>query len=291
MNVVMPSVQPQALSSQAPLLRLPLELRQQIYSYLLVRENVSHPFPSVGITSVSHRLPTSALLNIHPQLTDEILAYFYSVSTWKLIFSHAFNFFRVDPDLSHLARSSALKEMRNIEIVFFCDILLLRNYPSFGMGRFCDEIKRRAERACYVLAGARKLRRVTVSWIDTTMTGGWEQKAAVLQPLRRLAGGRDICFKIGEINGPDDVDRATFVKAMQGVLGEERQLDSGCDGTVDGDDEPSRMRMLAFDVRQDHHLAASEKNFGCCRYCGGQQQQHTSMADLHTGAAACPLFS
>ncbi|KXL44095.1 hypothetical protein M433DRAFT_914 [Acidomyces richmondensis BFW] len=283
----MPSVQRQALSSPAPLLRLPLELRQQIYSYLLIKENVSHPFPSVGITSVSHRLPTSALLNIHPQLTDEILAYFYSVSTWKLIFSHAFNFFRIDPDLSHLARSSALKEIRNIEIVFFCDILLLRDYPSFGMSRFCDEIKHRAERACHVLTGARKLKRVTVSWIDTTMTGGWEQKAAVLQPLRRLAGGRDICFKIGEINGPDNLDRTAFVKAMRGVLGEEGQLDSGCDGTVNSEDEPSRMRMLAFDVRQNHQLAASESIFGGCRYCDGPQQQHTSIEEAHTGSVAC----
>ena len=55
------------------LLRLPLELRQHIYSYLLPREDVLHPLPLAGLTSVSHRPPAAALLNIHPTITREIL--------------------------------------------------------------------------------------------------------------------------------------------------------------------------------------------------------------------------
>ncbi|KAK5123227.1 hypothetical protein LTR85_003426 [Meristemomyces frigidus] len=264
----MPPRQPRPIP---PLLRLPLELRQQIYSYLLPRENVSHPLPSVGITSVSHRLPKSALLNIHPHITDELLAYFYTITTWKLIFSHAFNFFRVDPSLANFERCTALRWIRKVEIVFFCDILLLKNYPSFGLDKFCEEIAKRAGRACEVLSQAKELRVVTVSWIDTTLTGGWEQKATILRPLRRLAEGRDITFRIGEINGPEDVDREKFVKAVEDVLGEGRKLETGLDGAADEHEgDPSQLRMLAFDVRQERQRAMDTREMRSCGGCGGR---------------------
>lgn len=241
--------------SLPPLLALPLELRQQIYAHLLPAQRITHPLPGVGITSVSHRLPSSALLNIHPKITDELLAYYYSLATWKLIFSHAFNFFRVDPDLAALQRSHVLSRMRKVEVVFFCDILLLKDYPSFGLNQFCAEIKRRADKACDVLTGARELKSVTVSWIDTTQTHFWEEKACILEPLRKLAANGsknsgNVTFKIGEINGPDDLDRDMFMDAMRRVLGEEHQLEMGLDGTVEAEERPADLRMLAFDVRQ-----------------------------------------
>lgn len=263
------SQRPQAMPSTPPLLRLPLELRQQIYTHLLPLETVSHPLPTVGITSVSHRMPTSALLNIHPQLTDEILATFYSLATFKLIFSHAFNFFRVDPDLRRLERSHSLRRIKKVELVFFCDILLLRDYPSFGLESFCAEIRRRAERACHVLKQAKDLNSVVISWIDTTLTGGWEQKATILQPLRNL--GDKVTFRIGEINGPEDVDRKLFAEAMQRVLGDGRTLESGPDGLSE---EPARLRMLAFDVRQDRAVRmepARPNVLHRCRDCRGMQ--------------------
>ena len=228
------------------ILRLPIELRQQIYSYLLPRENVSHPLPSVGITSVSHRPPSARLLSIHPTISSEILDQYYAITTWKLIFSHAFNFFRVDPDLYNLERCPSLRRLRQVEVVFFCDILLLKEYPSFGLGSFCAEIRRRADRACDVLLKAQELSSVTVSWIDTTNTGGWEDKAKILSPLRKLRGRVD--FQIGEINGPDDVDQEAFVRAMQEVLGSGRRVHSGEQASKD---EPSQLRMLAFDIRQE----------------------------------------
>jgi len=248
--------------STPPIIRLPVELRQQIYTYLLPQETVSHPLPSVGITSVSHRLPPASLLFVHPTITNEILDYYYSITTWKLIFSHAFNFFRVDPDLSHLEQSPVLARLRKVEVVFFCDILLLREYPSFGLGSFCTEIKRRADRACHVLSNATKLSSVTVSWIDTTLTGGWDEKAKILQPLQQL--GKQVMFKIGEINGPDDVDRDTFLRAMRDALGSDGRLEDGMDGSRG---EPSEMRMLAFDVRQERPWRTSARTL---HECGGR---------------------
>lgn len=268
----MPSKHSRQTSQVAPaILRLPLELRQQIYAHLLPRENVSHPLPSVGITSVSHRPPSRELLNIHPQLADEILEYFYTITTWKLIFSHAFNFFRVDPDLRRLEQSPSLARFRRVEVVVFCDVLLLKGYPLQGNGAlesFCSEIRKRADRACDVLSHATKLNTVTVSWIDTTGTRGWDEKATILQPLRKLRRlqGRELQFRTGLVNGCDDVDRETFTQAMLGVLGEsgDRVRDERCtksppreknsDSSVDSGSTPSDLRLLAFDVRQERHL-------------------------------------
>jgi len=253
-------------ASMPPILRLPLELRQQIYSYLLPCEPVSHPLPTVGITSVSHQLPSANILLIHPNISEEVLDYYYAITTWKLIFSHAFNFFRIDPDLRQLEQSAALARIRKVELVFFCDILLLREYPSFGLESFCAEIRKRADRACQVLSNAKQLCSVTVSWIDTTLTGGWTEKAKILQPLRQM--DKHITFRIGEINGPEDVDREMFVEAMRDVLGAERRLETGLDGSGD---EPSQLRMLAFDVRQDRQKPSVTQRlhqFGGCHASG-----------------------
>lgn len=259
------------MHSVPPILRLPLELRQQIYAYLITQENVSHPIISVGITSVTHRAPPKGLLYIHRQLMEEVLDYFYSIATWKLIFSHAFNFFRIDPYLKKLEGSAALKRMRKVEIVFFCDILLLREYPSFGLESFCAEIRRRCDRACDVLAQAPSLSSVTVSWIDTTLTGGWKEKATILSPLRKLSVGGNVTFWIGEINGPDDLDRGTFVRAMKDALGVGSRLKAECDvsGALDG--SPSGLRMLAFDPRQARQRLHDGRKYATnCNQCSGE---------------------
>ncbi|KAK8196672.1 hypothetical protein M8818_006839 [Zalaria obscura] len=198
------------------LLRLPPELRQQIYSYLIDPEVVSHPLPGVGITSVSHRPPPSYLLYINAQLTADVLDYYYTISTWKMIFSHAFNFFRIDPDLSKLAEAQCLRKIQNVEIVFFCDILLVKEYPSFGVDKFTAEIKRRATRACEILATAPDLRQVRVGWIDTTNTGAWKEKSSAIEPLRMLKD--KVTFTIGEVIGPEGEDERFFVGAMKEVL-------------------------------------------------------------------------
>lgn len=253
---------PSATRTQAlpGLLRLPLELRQQVYDHLLhlsVPSQGSHPLPGVGITSVSHAPPCLSLLLVHPTVTTEVLAHFYSLATWKIVFSHAFNFFRTDPELHALEASHVVKRLRKVELVFFQDILLLREYPSFGLEAFCREIRRRADRACDVLLHhAKDLKTLTVSWIDTTTVGGWEQKAEILEPLRKLKGKVEV--RIGEvkINACDEERQGsyeTFVRAMREVLGED--IGEGKSGGWQQEKEvkgegTSELRMLAFDVRQ-----------------------------------------
>ena len=115
----------QAAQQQAQsfhLFRLPLELRQQIYSYLLDHDVKFTPIPSVGITSVSPRPPPFPLLSIHPAITEDIIDYFYSISTWKIVCTHSYNLFRIDPEYQNLAQCLTLSRIRHVEIEFFSDV-------------------------------------------------------------------------------------------------------------------------------------------------------------------------
>ncbi|KAK4981271.1 hypothetical protein LTR66_010129 [Elasticomyces elasticus] len=155
------------------------------------------------ISTAAALCPSSPLLELPVetchQLFTEASKQYYRAASFKLVFSHAFNFFRVDPMHQNLAAHPILQRIRRVELVFFCDILLLKEYPSFGLTAFCAEIKRRAQRACEVLKSARGLRHVVVSWVDTTGTGGWDEKACMLEPLEMLLNGQ-VQLHVGELN-------------------------------------------------------------------------------------------
>ncbi|KAM0723157.1 hypothetical protein Q7P37_001357 [Cladosporium fusiforme] len=245
---------PSHSSYDPPILRLPVELREQIYDYLLELETPgqgSHPLPGVGITSVSHAPPSLSLLLVHSTISTELLHRFYSQATLKTVISHAFNFFRTDPDLRQLESSYALKRMKRVELVFFQDILLLKEYPSFGLEAFCAEIRRRADRACDVLLQAPHLRHLTVSWVDTTRIGGWSEKVRMLEPLRKLKGKVDVSLGEVRVSGCRDTetkDRQTFKTAIEAALG--LRLESSKNHTSVRREKPNELRMLALEIRQ-----------------------------------------
>jgi hypothetical protein len=238
------------LTYTPPILRLPIELRETIYDQLLELKNTNqgtHPLPGVGITSVSLAPPSSDLLVLHPTITSELLDRFYSQATCKTVISHAFNFFRTDPELRHLESSLALKRMQRVELVFFQDILLLKDYPSFGLEAFCAEIRRRADRACDVFLQAPRLKSLTVSWIDTTRIGGWAEKVHILEPLRKLQGRVTVSIGNVKISGEQETeveDLAAFKYAMEQAVGIPISMPQR--NNLAQED----LRLLAFDVRQ-----------------------------------------
>jgi hypothetical protein len=233
-----------------PMLRLPVELRELIYDHLLELKNAnqgSHPLPGVAITSVSHAPPSSNLLLLHPTITTELLDRFYSQASCKTVISHAFNFFRTDPELRHLESSLALKRIQRVELVFFQDILLLKDYPSFGLESFCAEIRRRADRACDVFLQAPQLKSVTISWIDTTRIGGWAEKIHILEPLSKLKGRVNVSIGEVKISGDPETqeeDLLAFKDAVEQALGVPIKMPQHS-AHVQED-----LRLLAFDIRQ-----------------------------------------
>lgn len=214
-------------------------------------------------------------------MTHEILDFFYSISTWKLVFSHAFNFFRIDPDLRRLEQSPVLNYIRRVEMVYFCDMLLVKSYPSFGVDDFCAEIERRASRAIEVLFQASQLRTVIVSFIDGTNTGHFDKKAAILAPLRKLGDcNPGIRLQIGQIVGPEGDDLAVFLEAMYAEL--DGLVAKPAEGsTVVGDDPSPTYRLLAFDVRQQRHAISSHGGLRRTVHVPGGWSGATSSGEAH----------
>lgn len=153
-----------------------------------------------------------------------------------------------------------MSSIRKVEMVYFCDLLLVKSYPSFGVDAFCAEIERRASRAIEVLSEASMLRTVIVSFIDGTSTGHYPQKAAILAPLRKLSENRSgVRLHIGQIVGPEGDDLVTFLKDVRAALGIAVKSTASYDGTVD--DPSPGYRLLAFDVRQQRHNISSRSGF------------------------------
>jgi hypothetical protein len=139
--------------------------------------------------------------------------------------------------------------VRKIDCIVFCDVLLLKEGQTEGLDSFCAQIRRRVKRAADVLMQAQELRSVTVAWLDSTSYAGeaaLEAKARILTPLRRLKGkATPASFRIGRIHGIDA--KETFAAQIRDVLGEERTSFDGANDTP----EPAKLRMLAFDPKQD----------------------------------------
>jgi len=208
------------------ILRLPLELRQHIYSYLMPEQIIPKPIPGVGLTSVTHRPPPPDLLLINSQITEDLMNYYFTISTWKIILSHEFNYFRNDPTLSNLAKWPHLHRIQKVHIMFFCNIFLLREYPSFGLDQFCSEIRRRSARATDIMLTIPGLRLVTVSWQDNTKTGDVEQKASLSDPLLKLKELSQVEFLLGDIVGPDQAEMPLFLNRVKALLPVDARLES-----------------------------------------------------------------
>jgi hypothetical protein len=217
------------------LFSIPLEVRQQIYDCLLPRVERLYPVWHVGIHSVSHEPPRMDLLRIHPQLTEELLDHFYTLSTWTVVLAYDLNFFRNDPDFRNLESAPCLKRIRKVELRFFCDGRILSEYPSVGIENLCSETCRRALRACQLLAHAPELSSVTISWTDTTSVGTWQQKNTILLPLCELISIRshkfpEVLFTSGRFisslasadtdDGDGHQSRIAFVKSLRSILGD-----------------------------------------------------------------------
>lgn len=95
-----------------------------------------------------------------------------------------------------------------------------------------------------------------VSWCDSTSTGNWEEKARIVEPLRKITQVHpQVKFKVGSI-AADDVDEEEFAKTLQKVLGAEQRVIVGCDEELD--DPASKLRLLAFDPRQERLKLSSK---------------------------------
>lgn len=208
------------------LFRLPLELRQQIYSHLLEDDIKYSPLPSVGINSVRPTPPSDNLLMAHPTMTQDVLDYFYSIATFTIVCTHSYNLFRIDPEYQHLAQCSILPYVRRLEIEFYSNRAILKEYPSVGVQGLYAQMENRAARLCQALTKAKDLRTVIVSLKDKTNGETYDRKSDILRPLRLLCenGHPDLRFEIGDVVAAESVDEQEFAAALGRIVGDKLRV-------------------------------------------------------------------
>nr|OQO29154.1 hypothetical protein B0A51_03858 [Rachicladosporium sp. CCFEE 5018] len=193
---------------RAPLLTLPVEVRNEIYSYLLPKRH--HPEKTTyirgSIVSVSHCPPQSTLLLIHPVISQELLDYHRHVARYYLSISHGFALTGEDRDFNSIFTPDVLKCIRHLDIYILANAALLRSFPSETPETAWAEIGRRLEGLCEVFAHSPHPKRVNIRWLDGFPPGPTQPKLKILEVLGTLS--RDLSFV---------VDRACYARSFPDI--------------------------------------------------------------------------
>lgn len=187
------------------LLRLPVEIRLEIYRHLVKQRPADHPFDGLAITSAAYTFDPG-VLHLNKQIASEAKRVFYAENTWKVIVSYNFNYFRLLNGLAALRQQSFLPHMRRFHLRFDLCNKVLKEYPSFGLTEYCLQTKLNAEKTCRVLAALPALQVVEISWVDDTQGGSWEQKRWILDSLVLLQAVS--FFEVRDVLVQDDAGRA-----------------------------------------------------------------------------------
>lgn len=196
-------------------LELPLELRNEIYRKLRSKEPRYNPIEGLKITSAAYTFhPT--ILRANKQILTEAMRVFYGENLWDVLVDYNFNYFRPDPRLDKISLSPYLAHMRKFRLTYVLKGTLLEEYPSFGLERYCYQIRINAIKICRALLQVPGLQLVEISWIDTVSNGSWDVKQKVLEPLSLL---KDVCVaRVGDVVG-NSVRRQGLVDYVGTLLG------------------------------------------------------------------------
>ncbi|MCJ1336022.1 hypothetical protein MMC09_001297 [Bachmanniomyces sp. S44760] len=205
-------------------LRIPLEIRHEIYR-LLTRPGTRYkPFSDLDVTSADHGFDPT-ILCVNSQIYTEAKSILYGENTWQVNINYDFNYFHLESGLDNLRRSPHLVYFRIFHLRFCLQGGILTAYPSFGLKSYCEAIQGMGMRVCQVLSGAPGLRLVEVSWTDSTWESGWEVKRGVLDVLKVLPD--EVLFRVGRVSSSNSELEGTscFEEYLKKVTRPERSVD------------------------------------------------------------------
>ena len=187
------------MASGAPscsLLRLPIELRYEIYDYLGRRDFKSYPLRTMAVTSIDRTGPPTALLVTCRYLCDEIRAYFLPRVTLGFVQQQKPTLQSIDPiSLSVIERAKKVHvRMSWWEIPGTAKDF--RHWPYRVNGWLADLVK-------MLLGKAKSLEVITMSFDEPTWGTEWEQKEKTLAPLKDIAGR--VKFRLGEVEAGEEL--------------------------------------------------------------------------------------
>ncbi|MCJ1311471.1 hypothetical protein MMC25_005142 [Agyrium rufum] len=163
------------------LLKLPLEIRLQIYSYLVIPRKHYTPFSNLDITSSSAGFHISILLT-NQQLYSEAWRFFLSTMTWEIEIFHNFSYIRTWPYATTIQDLLAFPHMRKFDVRIVLDGKLLSDYPSYTVEQFISDTTDHAKKIMTILGKLPGIL-VTISWYDTLLRSRWEMSRWILASL------------------------------------------------------------------------------------------------------------
>jgi hypothetical protein len=182
----------------SPLLRLPRELRYEIYDYLCRQEPKSYPFRQPPVSSIDQRAPPTALHLTCRYICEELQTYFYGKATIRLVAQDVRRIKRKDIDSASL---TAIRQAKKAELRLQWRInakraeLNMSRWPYSMNGWLAEQINLLSDEAT-------SLELITVSVMDASEKVEWATKARMLAPLKKLVGRAR--FRVGEVVAADE---------------------------------------------------------------------------------------
>ncbi|KAK0101500.1 hypothetical protein ONS95_006669 [Cadophora gregata] len=186
----------------SPLLRLPLEIRQLIYSYLLpppCSPPIRGPHPRQLQTHIllTQPIPT-CLLTLNRQIRAETIPLLYGTSTQTVHITVDYNLWAHKTQRGELVFSSAITSaIKHVHLSIHLGSEKRNNKPGNveATARIL-EVKKGIKKARKWLSGA-DVHTMKISWQEPPQTYTWEQKRDILDGVRPL---RPQIVDVGEIN-------------------------------------------------------------------------------------------
>ncbi|KAF2266913.1 hypothetical protein CC78DRAFT_111136 [Lojkania enalia] len=202
--------------SMAPIFRLPVELRYEIYRCLCRDEFICYPFCNSPITAINLEAPPRQLLLTCHQIYDEVRTYYYGTATFRLASIGTSQIKREDISAGTLI---ALGEARKVELMLMWNMNGNRkkrgpsSWPWWMNGWLEEQV-------ALLRDVAHKLEVVAIAVRDASHYRDWEQKKPMLEPLQLLKG--KIQFAVTEVIAADDIEE----NLRQDIEGYVRELNS-----------------------------------------------------------------
>ncbi|KAH7388795.1 hypothetical protein BKA66DRAFT_460826 [Pyrenochaeta sp. MPI-SDFR-AT-0127] len=181
----------------SPLLRLPKELRYEVYNHLCCIEPKSYPFSASPISSIDQRPPPTNLQVTCRYLRAEIQAYFFGKATVRFVAQDVLRFRQQDIQTTAL---NVIHRARKVEIVLHWNITSERAkadmsaWPHSMNGWLMEQVD-------LLLYEGKSLGLIIVSVSDSSEYVDWKSKSRMLAPLMRLRGSLRI--RLGVVTAAD----------------------------------------------------------------------------------------
>ncbi|USP74315.1 hypothetical protein yc1106_01589 [Curvularia clavata] len=193
-------------SGHSSLLKLPAELRYEIYDYLGPWEHKSYPFGRLIVSSIDRRAPPTALIATCRYLHDDILNHFYNTAT----ICTAPQIIPGDwPAYADAITTLALRRIKKMELrLYWHD----RHKKLSSQELYADAGTCLNSMIVFLQREAKNLRTITVSLSDI-LSVDWEINKRLLEPLKDLVPR--VVLRLGEVIGLDDEKEARLRELLQ----------------------------------------------------------------------------